>query len=82
MLPEKLSFAFSFLAVIAVSYLAHIHKWQLEQYVLTALLAVLVMTIVGRVVGVICSRELAKSTADHAKRSQAAAAPADSAKTA
>ncbi len=81
MLPEKLSFALSFLAVIAVSYLAHIHKWQLEQYVLLVLLAVLIMTIVGRVVGVICSRELAKATAAEAKRNQAAA-PADSAKTA
>lgn len=78
MLPEKLSFALAFLAVIAISYLAHIHHWAWEQYVLSLLLGILGATVVGRVVGVICSRELAKAVAADAKRSQAAA-PTDNA---
>jgi len=71
MLPEKLSFAFAFLIVIALVYLGHIHEWAWEQTMLSILVGVLGATIVGRVVGVICSRELAKSLADEAKQNKA-----------
>jgi VIT1/CCC1 family predicted Fe2+/Mn2+ transporter len=68
MLPEKLSFAFAFLVLIVLAYMGHIHQWAWEQTVLALLVGILAATILGRVVGVICSRELAKSLANEAKR--------------
>lgn len=79
MLPEKLSFAFAFLIVIALVYLGHIHMWEWEQTMLALLVGILGATIVGRVVGVICSRELAKSLAAEAKRESGANNPTDEA---
>lgn len=71
MLPEKLSFAFAFLVMIVLAYMGHIHHWEWEQTVLSILVGILGATIVGRVVGVICSRELAKSLAAEAKQKAA-----------
>jgi ABC-type enterochelin transport system permease subunit len=69
MLPEKLSFAFAMLITVTLVYLSYIHKWEWEQTMILILLGILGATIVGRVVGVICSRELAKSLAERAKAS-------------
>jgi ABC-type proline/glycine betaine transport system permease subunit len=70
MLPEKLSFALAMLVVIALIYLGQVNEWEFEQTMIAVLLGIFGATVVGRVVGVICSRELAKNLAETAKKGE------------
>lgn len=63
MLPEKLSFALALIAAIVLLYLGEIHAWEWELRMLSVVFAALVFMLVGRIVGVISARELAKAFA-------------------
>lgn len=64
MLPEKLAFSLALLGMILVLYLGHIHAWSWELQMFAVLLAIISFMVIGRVIGVISARELARNFAN------------------
>ncbi len=61
MLPERLSVSLSLLAAIAITYLGFVHHWGFETIMVGVLVSVVVMLFIGRILGVMSARELAKN---------------------
>lgn len=61
MLPERLSLAFALIAAMSLLYVGFIHRWGLETIFIAVLFAIFCSVFIGRIIGIVSARELAKN---------------------
>jgi len=67
MLPERLSLAFALIVSMALLYLGSIHRWGMETIFVSVLFAIFCSLVIGRILGTISARELARNI-EHTQR--------------
>ncbi len=61
MLPERLVIALALISTIVLIYIGDVHEWTFAETMIAVLAGILGSSIVGRILGRISARELAKS---------------------